>query len=169
MNLENNSCNLDTQDLKKILLDKINSSSKNGNIITSLFIPNIDKKCNSIVIEKMWNYFILNNNEFINLFANNKSIKILDINNDYIIKYKKIYNNIFEQLFLAFIKNLNNNYSQLLFTFNNISTNNICISYYNNQFYIIKISNDINAINKMNDTLINLNKFGNYIHILVTS
>jgi len=173
MNINNNN--------SEELLNKIKYSCGNGNIITSLFIHNDDKKYNTIVIEKMWNYFTLNNKEFMNLFSIPKSIKILpgvvkskillalEINENEQKQYMDIYKKVFEPIFLGFINNLKNkNYCQLLFSFNNISISNICIVYYNNQFFIVKIINNTISVDKMNDMLINLNQYGCYIHVLIT-
>ena len=160
--------------LKEEMLSKIIKSANEGFVLSSIIIPNDERIYNADVISKMWEYFTLNNKLFLTKFAIAKGkiqyhISQCDIS-QYDKKYVKAYKDIWEPFFQGFIQNClsSGEYIQFMCSFNKAVLNNICIIFDNSQFLVITLKNNHIATDKMNDALIKMNKFGQYIHVLIT-
>jgi len=149
---------------KKKLADNIQRSAAQGNVLVSIFIDNGDRLHNEKTIALMWDHFVKTNETFKSRF--NKYCVTKD--NDYPQEYVKIYKSTFEPLFLCFIKNCESKYIQMLFSFNTMDYDNICIVYDDNRFTTITIRNDREAVNQMTDMLVHNNKLGIFCHVIIT-
>lgn len=180
--------------LKEELLPKIIKSTNEGLALSSIFIPNDERIYNADVISKMWKYFTLNNKSFLTKFGTAKwksqlSRQTRDISqlprqtrdiSQYDKKYVKAYKDIWEPFFQGFIQScsllpqtslgteIKNNYIQFMCSFNKASINNICIVFDKSRFLVITIKNNHTATDRMNDALIKMDKFGQFVHIFVT-
>jgi len=150
------------------ILAKIMKSTNEGRPLSSIFIPNDEKIYNGDVINKMWKYFTTNNELFITKFGIAKWNKSVDISK-YDKKYVEAYENIWKPFFQGFIGECSpGNYTQLFCSFNKPSFNNICIIFDNSRFFAVTIKNNHTATDMMNDALIKMEKFGQFVHVLIT-
>jgi len=155
------------------ILNKIMKSTNEGMPLSSIFIPNSEKLYNGDVINKMWKYFTTNNKLFITKFGVAKWNKSIDISKyaqgNVDKKYVEAYENIWKPFFQGFIEECSSNkYTQLFCSFNNSSFNNICIIFDNSRFFAVTIKNNHMATDMMNDALIKMEKFGQFVHVLIT-